>query len=97
MEIEQNAHPLILHWCEKDCAVLLLHGKKGCYLPSPYVDDHGERHGHYRGRPLYLDPTRWEVLRKMVASNEVSSTAGSLRTCTLALQSTLVNLSRCKS
>ena len=56
----------------QECLVVLMHGPRACYLASPYVDDHGERHGQFRGRPLYLDQTRLQLLRDLTAHHEVS-------------------------
>lgn len=53
--------------------MLLMHGPRASYLPSPYVDAHGERHGSFRGQPLFLDPKRLEMVRAMVAAHEVPS------------------------
>jgi hypothetical protein len=51
--------------------VLLMHGTRGCYLPPPYADLHGEKHGPFRGRPLYLDPSRLELLRSLAAAHQI--------------------------
>jgi hypothetical protein len=48
-----------------------MHGPRASYLPSPYVDDHGERHGQYRGRPLYINASRLELLRSLAANHKV--------------------------
>ncbi|CAN0458875.1 unnamed protein product, partial [Hapterophycus canaliculatus] len=46
----------------QECAVLLIHGRKASYFPSPYADAYGERQRHsFRGRPLFLDQRRYEV------------------------------------
>ncbi|CAB1103163.1 unnamed protein product [Ectocarpus sp. CCAP 1310/34] len=48
----------------QECAVLLIHGRRAAYFPSPYVDAYGERQRHsFRGRPLYLDQRRYDVVR----------------------------------
>ena len=41
-----------------------MHGVKAAYVPSPYVDSHGET-PQYRGRPLNLDLSRYELLREL--------------------------------
>jgi hypothetical protein len=56
----------------QECMVLLLHGQRASYRPSPYVDDHGERHGQMRGRPLHQDAGRLRLMRSIVAQHEVS-------------------------
>jgi hypothetical protein len=43
------------------------------YFPSPYSDDHGERHRHFRGKPLHLDERRYNELRKLWASHGVGN------------------------
>jgi hypothetical protein len=55
----------------QDCMVLLLHGVRASYFPPPYVDEHGERHKSYRGRPLYMDAKRSEVLRALWACHGI--------------------------
>ena len=55
----------------QECTLVLFHHRRACYLPSPFVDAHGERHGQYRGRPLYLDQRRLEVLRSLAAQHEI--------------------------
>lgn len=50
--------------CTQECAVLLIHGRRAAYFPSPYVDAYGERQRHtFRGRPLFLDQRRYNVVR----------------------------------
>jgi hypothetical protein len=66
----------------QDCSVVLMHGPRASYLPSPYVDDHGERHGHFRGRPLYLNQARVKVLRSIVANHKIPSSVVFSRTTT---------------
>jgi hypothetical protein len=58
----------------QECVVVLLHGTRAAYLPAPYVDRHGEKHGQFRGRPLHLDPHRLHLLRSLVALHEVRHT-----------------------
>ena len=55
----------------QDCNIVLLHFEKGCYFPSPYVDSHGEKHKHMRGKPLYLDENRMTMLAKLWHSNGI--------------------------
>ncbi len=55
----------------QECTLVLMHRRRACYLPSPYVDDHGERHGQFRGRPLYLDRRRLDLLRALAANHEI--------------------------
>ncbi len=42
----------------QDCQVLCCYHGRASYYPAPYVDDHGEKHKHHRGKPLYLDIKR---------------------------------------
>jgi hypothetical protein len=55
----------------QECIVVLMHGTRAAYLPAPYVDRHGEKHGQFRGRPLHLDQQRLNLLRNLVAMHEV--------------------------
>ena len=54
----------------QECTVLLVHGPRACYSSPPRRRD-GERHGQFRGRPLYLDEQRIEVVRKLWATHGV--------------------------
>jgi hypothetical protein len=38
--------------------MLFLYHRRATYMPAPFVDDHGEKHKHFRGKPLYLDPQK---------------------------------------
>jgi len=55
----------------QECSVLLVHGDRASYFPSPYVDAYGERHKQFRGRPLFLDARRLEALRRVWARQRV--------------------------
>jgi hypothetical protein len=55
----------------QDCSVLLIYGDRACYFASPYVDEYGERHKQFRGRPLFLDERRLEALRRVWARQRV--------------------------
>lgn len=48
----------------QDCICLALHKDKAAYLPSPYVDSHGET-PQYRGRPLNIDSIRYDFLHEL--------------------------------
>merc|ERR1711918_77369 len=48
----------------QDCTILLLYASRASYYTSPYVDSHGDKHRHYKGRPLFLDEKRNEIIRK---------------------------------
>jgi hypothetical protein len=48
----------------QDCICLALHKDKAAYLPSPYVDSHGET-PQFRGRPLNIDPIRYDFLHEL--------------------------------
>lgn len=61
----------------KECAVLLIHGRRASYFPSPYADAYGERQRHsFRGRPLFLDPRRYEVVRGLWVKHLVAHEVG---------------------
>lgn len=49
----------------RNCQILLLSGRsKGCYMPAPYIDDHGETDfGLIRGNPLHLNRQLYERLQ----------------------------------
>lgn len=48
----------------QSCRTMLVHERKGAYYSSTlYVDSHGETPA-IRGRPLHLDPQRYELLRR---------------------------------
>merc|ERR1712127_712199 len=48
------------------CTVLLLHNNKSAYSASLYVDDHGEEDpGLRRGRPLFLQRERYQLLQDL--------------------------------
>jgi hypothetical protein len=49
----------------QDCIIVLLFRKKAAYFPSPYVDSYGERHRHFKGRPLFLDQKRMDIVHKL--------------------------------
>lgn len=51
----------------RNCQILLLSGRsKGCYMPAPYIDDHGETDfGLMRGNPLHLNRQHYEKLQQM--------------------------------
>lgn len=46
------------------CYVLIIHKEKAMYVGSPYVDSHGET-PHYRGRPLFMDVSRYNSLHEL--------------------------------
>ncbi|KAF9169045.1 hypothetical protein BGX20_010877 [Mortierella sp. AD010] len=50
----------------KKCVILLLHVRNGCFHPAPFLDEHGEADlGLRRGRPQFLNPLRYDDLRRM--------------------------------
>lgn len=57
----------------RSCQILLLSGKsKGCYIPAPYIDDHGETdYGLIRGNPLYLNRQHYAKLQQMWISHAI--------------------------
>jgi len=56
----------------QECSLLFVHGPRACYFASPYVDAYGERHGQFRGRPLFLYPARIEVVRRLWATHAIA-------------------------
>jgi len=48
----------------QDCVALAMHKDKAAYIPSPYVDSHGET-PQYRGRPLNMDFSRYVFLHEL--------------------------------
>lgn len=57
----------------RNSQILLLSGKnKGCYMPAPYIDDHGETDfGLMRGNPLHLDRRHYEKLQNMWLNHSI--------------------------
>lgn len=57
----------------RNCQILLLSGRsKGCYMPAPYIDDHGETDfGLMRGNPLHLNRQHYEKLQQMWLSHTI--------------------------
>eukprot|EP00553_Chaetoceros_curvisetus_P001174 CAMPEP_0204617540 /NCGR_PEP_ID=MMETSP0717-20131115/4492_1 /ASSEMBLY_ACC=CAM_ASM_000666 /TAXON_ID=230516 /ORGANISM="Chaetoceros curvisetus" /LENGTH=467 /DNA_ID=CAMNT_0051631099 /DNA_START=70 /DNA_END=1470 /DNA_ORIENTATION=+ len=48
----------------QECIGLALNKERAAYIPSPYVDSHGET-PQYRGRPLNMDISRYEHLHEL--------------------------------
>jgi len=65
----------------QECVGLIMHGTKAAYVPSIFVDSHGET-PQYRGRPLNLDPRRWSLLQDMWCSHSVREKVISERSTT---------------
>lgn len=58
---------------QQECTILVIHGSRASFFPSPYVDAHGERQRHsHRGRPLFLDERRYSVVRGLWAKHLVA-------------------------
>jgi E3 ubiquitin-protein ligase UBR1 len=54
--------------------ILLMRGGRAWLEPSPYVDDHGESlNGRNHGRPLFLDASRWEGLRRQFGEHSIAA------------------------
>ncbi len=50
----------------RQTAILILRGSHACVYPSPYLDAHGEEDPSLkRGKPLFLDPNRYEALQAL--------------------------------
>ncbi|PVU91157.1 hypothetical protein BB561_004551 [Smittium simulii] len=59
----------------KKCTLLLLNNHNGCFVQAPYLDTHGEVDlGLKRGRPLFLNDTRYEEIRKLVVNHMIPVT-----------------------
>lgn len=48
----------------QECICLAIYKEKAAYFPSPYVDSHGET-PQFRGRPLNVDPVRYDFLHEL--------------------------------
>ena len=59
--------------------ILLLHGNRASYFPSPYVDQHGERQRQMRGKPLFLESRRYSILEDLFRGHEVPREIASKR------------------
>mmetsp|Transcript_20735 Transcript_20735/g.26177 ORF Transcript_20735/g.26177 Transcript_20735/m.26177 type:complete len:471 (+) Transcript_20735:1-1413(+) len=46
------------------CRGLLIATEKAAFIPSPYVDSHGET-PQFRGRPLFMDKLRYDALHEL--------------------------------
>ncbi|KAF9109352.1 hypothetical protein BGX27_007699 [Mortierella sp. AM989] len=58
--------PVGIYLLIKKCVILLLHVRNGCFHPAPFLDEHGEADlGLRRGRPQFLNPLRYDDLRRM--------------------------------
>ncbi|KAJ2611062.1 E3 ubiquitin-protein ligase ubr1 [Coemansia sp. RSA 1365] len=56
----------------KKCGLLLLHHDNGCFMSAPYLDQHGEVDlGLKRGRPLFINSTRYEEMRRLVLTQKI--------------------------
>ncbi|KAJ2703649.1 E3 ubiquitin-protein ligase ubr1 [Coemansia sp. IMI 209128] len=56
----------------KKCGLLLLHHDNGCFMSAPYLDQHGEVDlGLKRGRPLFLNKSRYEEMRRLVLTQKI--------------------------
>lgn len=69
-----NKHALVcgggcgIFFLLQKCNVLILRNTSAAIIPSPYVDSHGET-PHYRGRPLFLDMSRYDGLQELWSSH----------------------------
>ena len=69
-----------LFFLVQDSTVLLCHGRRCAYFPTPYVDIHGESHQSYRGKPLHLDPQIYGLLKSMWLAHKIPREVYSRRT-----------------
>ena len=51
------------------CTTISIHKDKAAFVMSPYVDSHGEVPA-YRGRPLFLDTSRYYSLHELWSSHQ---------------------------
>ncbi len=68
------------------CTTIFIHKDKAAFVMSPYVDSHGEV-SHYRGRPLFLDKSRYHSLHEFWSSHLIREKVVSER-----FNSTIYNL-----
>lgn len=62
------------------CTVLLLHNNKSAYSASLYVDDHGEEDpGLRRGRPLFLQRERYQLLQDLWYQHKIPREVAQIR------------------
>lgn len=62
------------------CTVLLLHNNKSAYSASLYVDDHGEEDpGLRRGRPLFLQKERYQLLQDLWYQHKIPREVAQIR------------------
>jgi Proteolysis_6 C-terminal len=55
----------------QESVILLLHGDRASYFPSPYIDENGERGKLSRGKPLLWDDRRGALLNTLYAQHEL--------------------------
>jgi hypothetical protein len=63
----------------QEIKILLIHGKHSAFYPAPYVDEHGDAHNYFKGKPLQLDYARLSVLRKMWLAHNVPTEVANRR------------------
>ena len=86
-----NKHALIcgggcgIFFLLQKCSILILRNNSAAIIPSPYVDSHGET-PHYRGRPLFLDMSRYDSLQELWSSHLVRERVSSERSKCQAYQ-----------
>jgi len=58
----------------KKCSILFLREGQGTFALAPYLDVHGEVDPNLkRGRPLYLSPKRYDIIRNVWLQNGIAS------------------------
>jgi hypothetical protein len=63
LHARKTASAIGIFFLVQKCTVLLMHNNKSAYSPSLYVDEHGEEDPQLRrGRPLFLNKTRYKAL-----------------------------------
>mmetsp|Transcript_4153 Transcript_4153/g.6352 ORF Transcript_4153/g.6352 Transcript_4153/m.6352 type:complete len:1971 (+) Transcript_4153:47-5959(+) len=55
----------------QECTLLLIYKNRAAYFASPYADAFGERQGHFRGRPLFLDHDRHHDISRLWGNHGV--------------------------
>jgi hypothetical protein len=72
LHARKNGSGIGIFFLVQKCTVLLMHNNKSAYSPSLYVDEHGEEDpGLRRGRPLFLNASRYSALEMIWRQQKV--------------------------
>jgi len=63
----------------QDATILLMHGDRACYFKSPYCDANGESQKTFRGKPLFNDAKRFEIIEGVWLGHEIPREVASKR------------------